>query len=237
MKGFLAKSIIVGLALVLQLFISAQTTNVAQSNSSFFIAQLFYGLYNKNVTPLKSKLIVTRLQVWVTNRTIVKEGARNAVCFTDLSEPHPWSAKLIGRENDKILPANDANNLYQKLTAIAANRMDGNVMTVLEGPGFNLKPGSDFEKVYMRKLSPDEFRFDAQLGYVTVLAQLSPNDQVAVAFQYEYNGVVYQAGEFNDQIPPDSDGLTRDIFLKLIKGPESMQGLPISNLDAKAVLR
>jgi cell surface protein SprA len=40
---------------------------------------------------------------------------------------------------------------------------------------------------------------------------------LAVAYQYSYNGKIYQVGEFSQDLPPDSASATQKIlFLKLL---------------------
>ncbi|MGZ8545398.1 MAG: T9SS outer membrane translocon Sov/SprA, partial [Flavisolibacter sp.] len=57
-----------------------------------------------------------------------------------------------------------------------------------------------------------------------------------VAYQYTYNGRVYQVGEFSQDIPPDSTGNTTPVlFLKLLKATSQRPNLPIWDLMMKNV--
>src|SRR5690606_31357266 len=53
-----------------------------------------------------------------------------------------------------------------------------------------------------RKLEPNrEYTVDEQLGYISLNQRLSNDEVLAVAYQYTYQGQVYQVGEFaNDGI-------------------------------------
>ena len=55
---------------------------------------------------------------------------------------------------------------------------------------------------------------------------------LAVAYQYSYNGKIFQVGEFSQDLPPDSASATQKIlFLKLLKATSQRPTLPIWRLD------
>ena len=67
---------------------------------------------------------------------------------------------------------------------------------------------------------------------------LQPNDVLGVAFQYSYNGKIYQVGEFSQDIPPDTTlgvnpGAQKVIYLKLLKATSQRTTLPIWDLMMK----
>ena len=91
-------------------------------------------------------------------------------------------------------------------------------MQTVQVPPLQLQQGQDFEQTYARKLNTNEFTYNTHLGYVSLNSQVNPNDVVAVAFQYVYNGVTYQVGDFGDDVPPDSNAnAPKVLFLKLLK--------------------
>ena len=98
-----------------------------------------------------------------------------------------------------------------------------------------LVQGQDFEVTYARQLNPNEFSYNKQLGYVMLNAQMNPSDVLGVAFQYEYNGKVFQVGEFGDQVPPDSNAVSKALYVKLLKGTTELTSFPIWNLMMKNV--
>ena len=208
-----------------------------EENKNFFLAQYFYNQYDQALSRLPnilSQVNITRIEVWITNKTGVTQNVRNVVGLMDLGEQTPYSP-YIGHNTSDGRPDNSHNNLYSRLNSVPSNRLDGNIVQVLTGPGYNLQQGQDFEKTYARKLNPNEFTFNPQLGYISLNAQMNPNDVLAVAFQYEYNGTVFQVGEFGDQIPPDSNSVAKDLFLKLLKGTGPRVNLPIWNLMMKNI--
>jgi cell surface protein SprA len=63
-----------------------------------------------------------------------------------------------------------------------------------------------------------------------------PDEVLAVAYQYSYNGRIYQIGEFSQDLPPDSATATQKIlFLKLLKATSQRVKLPIWQLMMKNV--
>ena len=209
-----------------------------EENKNFFLSQFFYNQYDgalAHLPKINSVVNITRIEVWITNRTNATSNVRNVVGLMDLGEAAPYSNQIASTAAGNGLPRNEANSIYSHVTSIPSNRLDGNIVSVLQGPGYVLQQGQDFEKTYARKLNPNEFAYNAQLGYISVNSQLNPNDILAVAFQYEYNGKVYQVGEFGDQVPPDSGSVSKDLILKLLKGTSPRVNLPIWNLMMKNI--
>ena len=209
-----------------------------EADKNFFLSQFFYNQYDGALAQLpkvNSVVNITRIEVWVTNRTNATTNVRNIVGLMDLGEATPFSNQIQSTSGGNGLPRNTVNSIYNHLTSVPSNRLDGNIVAVLQGPGYNLQQGQDFEKTYARKLNPNEFTFNPQLGYISINSQLNPNDILGVAFQYEYNGTVYQVGEFGDQLPPDSGSVAKDLILKLLKGTAPRTNLPIWKLMMKNI--
>ncbi|MCS6935344.1 MAG: cell surface protein SprA [Chitinophagales bacterium] len=207
-------------------------------NKHFFLSQYFRDMYDYALSGLpniKSVVNITRLEVWVTNRTGSTQNVRDVVAFMDLGEANPYSPAIVSTANGDNRPRNEANNLYGKLISDPSYRYIDNVVATLIGPGFNLQQGQDFEKTYSRKLNENEYTFHRQLGYISLNTQLNPNEVLAVAFQYEYNGQVFQVGEFGNQVPPDSNTTSKALFLKMLKGSTIRPNLPIFDLMMKNI--
>ena len=65
---------------------------------------------------------------------------------------------------------------------------------------------------------------------------LQTDEVLAVAFQYSYNGKIYQVGEFSQDVPPDSSSATQKVlYLKLLKATSQRTSLPIWRLMMKNV--
>ncbi|WP_226805101.1 T9SS outer membrane translocon Sov/SprA [Agriterribacter humi] len=205
-------------------------------NRHFLLAQYFNKKYNdamKTIPVISSQVQVMRLEVWVTNRMGTTTDTRDIVGLMDIGEPNPYGP-WGGSGNDLELPGNDANNLYRQITGNQANRNPSLVVGNLTGMG--LRQVQDFEKTFARKLDSSQYIFNPQLGYLSLNGALQPNEVLAVAFQYSYNGRVYQVGEFSQDIPVDSaSGVQKVLFLKLLKATSARTQLPIWDLMMKNI--
>ena len=65
---------------------------------------------------------------------------------------------------------------------------------------------------------------------------MQPDEVLGIAFQYTYNGRVFQVGEFSTDVTPDTSGASqRVLFLKLLKATSQRPNLPIWDLMMKNV--
>ncbi len=205
-----------------------------EENRHFLMSQFFRNNYNKAMErlPVVNSLVqILRVEVWVTNRTGATTDTRDVVALMDLGEGQPYGP-WGGLGN--VPPRNDANTLYTTILNTPAARSSSQVQSVLTGIG--LQPVQDFEKTFARKLSPSDYYFNPQVGFISLNQQLQPDEVLGIAFQYTYNGKVYQVGEFSTDVPPDSTGITQPvIFLKLLKATSQRTNLPIWDLMMKNV--
>lgn len=82
-----------------------------------------------------------------------------------------------------------------------------------------------------RKLTSSEYTLNSQLGYISLKSKLNADEMIAVAYEYTYNGQVYQVGEFSGDVT-DTD---QCLFLKMLKGSTISTSLPIWDLMMKNV--
>lgn len=203
-------------------------------NRNFLLAQYFYNNYNDALAQypiINSQIQLTKVEVWITNRTGAVNGVRDVMSFMDLGEQKPFVPSLT-HPSGSILPDNRSNTLYDQLQANPSAREQASATTAALGIG--LTEGQDFQRVTMRVLSPNEYTFQPQLGYISLNATVNPDDVLAVSYRYSHNGKVYQIGEFSDEMPPDTTS-QKVIFSKLIKGISNRPLLPIWNLMMKNV--
>ena len=66
-----------------------------------------------------------------------------------------------------------------------------------------------------RKLKDSEYRFNAQLGYLTLFRKLQNDESIAVAYEYTYNGRVYKVGELTEDYSNRPENEV--IFLKMLR--------------------
>ena len=170
------------------------------------------------VPVINSLVDITRIEVWLTNMTNRVEDTRNVIAFTDLGEVNEdnWSGSP-GNASSNPLPDNNANGLYQYITNNPTIRSFNNAVIALEStvsqPG-PFRQAMEYEKLEnARRLTEQEFSYNAQLGYISVNLPLNNDEVLAVAYEYTYAGRTYQVGEFS------TDGIVGQdaLFLKLLK--------------------
>ncbi len=205
-----------------------------EENRHFLMSQFFRKNYNtamKSLPVVNSLVQILRVEVWVTNRTGATTETRDVVALMDIGEGQPFGP-WGGAGN--VPPRNNANNLYTSLVNAPGARNSSQVQNVLTGLG--LQNVQDFEKTFARKLQPTDYYFNPQIGFISLNQQLQSDEVLGIAYQYTYNGKVYQVGEFSTDIPPDSTGTTQPVlFLKLLKATSQRTNLPIWDLMMKNV--
>ena len=184
----------------------------------FYLAQFFRDQYDgalEDYPFIRSQVQITRLEVWVTNRSQQTQNVRNLVAIQDLGETLAERTR-IGRlggdppgffnTNPSIpdLPRNGANDYDPALIGnggvlTGAIRDIATVDDAFQIPGgYVANQGFDYailENARKLELGRD-YSFDTQLGYISLNQRLSNDEVLGVAFQYTYNGEVYQVGEF-----------------------------------------
>ncbi len=210
-------------------------TDEYDENRHYFLTQAFRSNYNAALATLpniSSQVQVTRLEVWVTNRTGATQNVRDVVAFQDLGEPVRIYNPLF-LPTGQAQPNNNANTLYGTLTANPGFRNIDQVSPNLVASG--LEPTEDYEKVFARQLTPSEYTFNPVLGYVSLNQALYPDEVLAVAFEYTFNGEVFKVGEFAQDIPPDSIAASKVLFLKMLKATSIRPTFPLWDLMMKNI--
>lgn len=209
-------------------------------NRHFLLAQYFRNNYNKAMSKLPivtSQVQILRMEVWVTNRNGSTTQARSVVGLMDLGESAPYQTSLGG--SSIPYPSNDANNLYRNIISNPNSRVPSQATGVLNALG--LSQVQDYEQVFARKLNSTDYTFNPQVGFISLNQPLQPNDVLAVAYQYSYNGRIYQVGEFSQDVSPDTatvntnPGAQKVVYLKLLKATSQRTNLPIWDLMMKNV--
>ena len=197
-------------------------------NRHFLLGDYFRANYNKTMAEIpliRSQVQLIRVEVWVTNRNFSTDTTRDVVALMDLGENDPYNTNIqsTGAGN---LPNNAANDLYSSLAQTPSARNASTVTTLLASKG--LQPVQDYEKTYARKLGSNEYFINSRAGFISLNQQLQPDDVLAVAYQYAYNGRIYQVGEFSNEVSLDSSqGVQKILFLKLLKATAQRVNLPI----------
>ena len=190
--------------------------NVAnyEENRHFFLSRYFRERYDaamQQLPNLTTGINVTRIEVWVTNKTGTTANTRNIVAFSELGES--TSGKWGGSGNQSQLPQNNANNEYQQLTTTYADaRNIDQTSTVLTTP---FEGGEDYEKLASARLmTTSEYTLNAALGYISLKTTLQTDQVLAVAYEYTYGGQTFRVGEFaSDQ----SENVSQALYVKALK--------------------
>ena len=190
-------------------------------NRHFFLSQYFRNNYDKSLETYpyinNQGLQITRIEVWVTNRTTQTDNVRNIVALQDLGETNiVGSAVNILNPDPNAFP-NNPNNAYDPTNIGGAGSQITeairDVATVQAGilvTGVN--EGFDYGKLENAKklIQGNEYTLNTQLGYISLNQRLQNDEILAVAFQFTVGNQVYQVGEFaNDGI--DATTVTEDI--------------------------
>jgi len=187
-----------------------------EENRHFFLGHYFRERYDQAMSTLPNLTTgvkITRIEVWVTNKTGTTSNSRNVIALTDLGEGRNSVNPIWGGAQD-ISPRNAANTEYYAMTHdyVAARNID-QTNTVLDGiSGFT--GGIDYEKVQSaRLLSSSEYTVNTALGYISLKSTLQTDQVLAVAYEYTLNGTTYQVGEFAS----DNTNTDEAIFVKSLK--------------------
>ena len=208
------------------------------ANRHFFLSHYFRDNYDRslaNLPIITTGINITKIEVWVTNKTSNFENSRNIVGFIDLAEDltniyGSWNQTPGERGTN---PRNELNNLYKEMTSTYGGIRDINQVTTVFAPISNtFSAGQDFEKIEnARKLSTREYTLNAKLGFISLNSALNSDEVLAVAYEYTLNGKTFKVGELS------SDGINAPSTLnvKLLKGTNLTPRLPTWELMMKNI--
>lgn len=192
------------------------------SDRHYFLSQYFRDRYDDAMAryPLiDSRVQITRIEVWVTNRqnrvaSTTNNNMRNIIAIQDLGEGHlanqpdgdivvinPIQPNFFTSTQTNLPPDNERNLYNPALITTGGGLLNTNIREIVTASaGFNFgtaSEGRDYSKLEnARKLTDAEFTFHPQLGYISLQQKLSNDEVLAVSYQYTVGGEVYQVGEF-----------------------------------------
>ena len=192
-----------------------------EANRHYFLNLFHQQNYDNAMSTLpvvNSTRYITRIEVWITNRTNNTENTRNIIAFADLGEGLATNCQgTPGGNQVNNDPDNSANALYDWAANQPLVRGFSNAVSALSAqvtaPG-PFQQAIDYEKVEnARKLTEQEYTYNALLGYISLNNPLNNDEVLAVAYEYTYRGETYHVGEFS------TDGASgqQALILKLIK--------------------
>ena len=234
----------------------------------YFLSQYFRNNYDtalKNYPYIDSRIQITRIEVWVTNKqnrvSAQDNNLRNIIGLQDLGEGQLSAfndSDIIGLSPIPLgffsttpnAPSDNKNNKFNpsQIGQIGSLLNDGIRDIATAGNGFNVsgvQEGQDYVKLEnARKLSTNEFTFHPQLGYISLNQRLSNDEVLAVSYQYTIGDSVYQVGEFGtdgidatqvDNTTEIATPSTQSLILKMLKGTLVNVSKPIWNLMMKNI--
>lgn len=215
-----------------------------EANKHYFLAQYFRDQYNnslKTAPIVRSGVNITRIEVWVTNKTGNTTDSRDVIGFMDLGEYAPYNPAFTRtRPTTDSLPVafatappfeTHSNNLLTTIPTDARSSSSASLSTFFASSGAT----DNYAKItYARKLTDREFTLHPQLGYISLNTQLNTDELLAVAYRYTKDGREYQVGEFAADVPFDQ-ATPNVLFAKLLKNETTKPNLPIWNLMMKNI--
>ena len=234
-----------------------------EADRHFFLSHYFrdnYDRFLQSYPYINSPIQITRVEVWITNRQSQVNNIRNIVAFQDLGESNPAKTRLgqldTGFFNTPLpngVPANEANKLDPEKINAGSYITDGirDVGTLSQSFGaLNGQVQEGFDYAFLesaRKLDASEYTLHPQLGYISLNQRLSNDEILGVAFQFTYNGEVYQVGEFANggiagtsidpnsatEVVPQVD--TNNLVVKMLKSSLTDVRQPVWNLMMKNI--
>jgi len=211
-----------------------------ETNRHFFLSHYFKDNYDRalqNLPVINTSVNITRVEVWVTNKSGDFDNSRNIIGFMDLAEDQKniyASNDLIYQIGSGAFPYNELNNLYDLMNNTYPGIRDINQITSELAPlaSDNFVPIIDYAKVEnARLLSPSEYEIHNKLGYISINSPLNDDEVLAVAFEYTVAGRVYTVGEFSNS----GINAPATLILKMLKGPALLPTIPSWDLMMKNV--
>ena len=207
------------------------------ANRHFFLAQYFHDHYDEFASRLpyvSSGIQITRVEVWVTNKLSNYQESRNFVGFMDLGENKVLANDYWTPNYSSDVPSNQSNNLLQVIKEQYPSARNINQVTQALDPlkAYGIEGGKDYEKVESaRLLKSSDYTLNSTLGYISLKQALTSDEVLAVAFEYTYQGKVYQVGEFSADVTSTSENL----YLKMLRATTISPRLPMWKLMMKNV--
>jgi cell surface protein SprA len=197
------------------------TADNYEANKHYFLNlyhQQHYDTAMSTLPVVNSTAFITRIEVWVTNRSNITENTRNIIAFADLGESKQtnWQGNP-GNASPNEMPDNQSNGLYDWAANQPLIRGFSNAVSTLtaqvNSPG-PFQQAIEYEKVEnARRLTESDFSYNSLLGYISLNQALNNDEVLGVAYEYTYRGQTYQVGEFSTDGSDGQDAL----ILKLLK--------------------
>ena len=242
-------------------------------NRHFFLSHYNRKTFEKNLSNLPqiaTSFRISQLEVWISTTGSTGQnyatGTADIVAISDLAEserknytgknkfylnkfgpfdPIPNDKKYVDL-NRNLLPDNQINPIFDLISGDTGIESRSQASNRLVEEGFI--ENVDFEAFSGRKLSPSEYSFNEQLGFLSLNIRLRPNQSLAVAYNYTYTANcddVYNVGtlsgdgsQFSNTTPQDTmeePESPKVLFTKLLKATNQNTASPQWDLMMKNV--
>lgn len=189
-------------------------------NRHFFISHFHRDNFEEalaNLPYINNNMRVTNLEVWISDDRLDYQQNQTMICaIADLAEPDPnlftnpdadyaidqaALPNIYIDENGRLLPENGTNRLFDQLINDEQTKRIKRTKTNLQNL-YNLEEPRDFNIFQGRKLSPSEYTFNEELGFLSLNIRLRPNQNLSVAYEYFYTlkcDDIYKVGSTTDE--------------------------------------
>ncbi|WP_088324203.1 cell surface protein SprA [Polaribacter tangerinus] len=199
----------------------------------FFLSQYFFDNYAnslKNYPLINSPINITRVEVWITNRNASTDDFRSIVAFADIGESN--TAVMVDNSGTildasitqalvagKKIPFNGANKIGTEIIPNGGIRDVSGIDNTLQQ--YSMENGTNYSVLEnARKLNPNEYNLNAQLGFISLNRRLQDGEVLAVAYEYTVAGNVtgttknsFKVGEFSN----DGIQAPQNLAVKLLR--------------------
>ncbi len=250
-------------------------------NRHFFLSHYHRDSYEealKNLPFINSSFRISNIEVWISTEGQSNGGGSSNNDFTkiaaiaDLAEPDaihftnpdqrpksPTQLSGFNDLNDRLLPDNRSNNIYEDIKNNERVKQQDLTASVLRDE-FDMVAIRDFETFQARKLTSSEFTYHEQLGMISLNIRLRPDQKLGVAYDYFYTSIcdtVFHVGELANEgsestsyadldnnpnpnpnpDPPEQDTVIAPklFFVKLLKSSTASTSSPMWDLMMKNV--
>lgn len=204
-----------------------------EANKHFFLSKYFRDTYDaalKNLPVVNSGISITKVEVWVTNKSSRFDQARNIVAFVDLGESQGNISNPGQFHGNGVYPSNETNDLYQQMAegkyqGIRDINQVSKVLNVFQS-------GKDYEKLEnARLLDASEYVLNEKLGYISLNSALNSDEVLGVAYEYTIRGEIHTVGELTSNAPAAPSTL----IVKMLRSTTQSPNMPTWDLMMKNV--
>jgi cell surface protein SprA len=203
-------------------------------NRHFFLSHYFRDNYEQWVSDpqnIVSGLNIVNIEVYITNTNNNTETTRNTVGFIDLGE----ATRLFNntwQSGSQPRPANNGSNTLYNTLINSGFRKSNTIFNDLQTLGLDPARGYVVTGAARQLEEGTEFIVNRELGYITLLTNLSDNQSLSVSYQYALNGQIFTVGELSGERRLKDD---ESIFLKLLRPNNIDPELPTWDLMMKNI--